>query len=330
MISIGNLSGSRGKTEFDVTGLAVAPGFINMMSWANGSLIESVEELLTVARKAGVRGEIYHLKTAGRENWPKMDQVITMVEKARSEGLHITADVYTYAASSTGLNSTMPPWVQDGGFEASIRRMKDPATRLRIAREMRESRSGWENMYLQVGSPDKILLVDSRSEKLKALTSKTLAEVAQMRGKSPEETAMDLIIEDGSRVMSIYFSQSAENSRRKIALPWVSFCSDSQSVAAEGVFLKSSVHPRAYGSFARLLGKFVREEKRITLEEAIRKLTALPAENLRLDRRGRLKEDHYADVVVFDPAKIQDHATFEKPHQYASGMIHVFVNGVRS
>ena len=223
----------------------------------------------------------------------------------------------------------MPPWVQDGGFEASLRRMKDPATRQRIAREMRESRSGWENMYLQAGSPDKILLVGFKSEKLKPLTGKTLAEIAKMRGKSPEETAMDLIVEDDSRIATVYFSQSEENLRRKIALPWVSFCSDSPSLAAEGVFLKSSVHPRAYGSFARLLAKFVREEKLLTLQEAVRKLAALPAENLRLDRRGRLLENYFADVVVFDPAKIQDHATYEKPHQYATGMIHVFVNGVQ-
>ena len=213
------------------------------------------------------------------------------VEKARSEGLQITADVYTYPAGSTGLNSTMPPWVQDGGFEASVRRMKDPATRKRIAREMRESRDGWENMYLQAGSPDKILLVGFKSEKLKPLTGKTLAEIAKMRGKSPEETAMDLIVEDDSRIATVYFSQSEENLRRKIALPWVSFCSDSPSLAPEGVFLKSSVHPRAYGSFARLLAKFVREEKLITLQEAIRKLAALPADNLKLDRRGRLRRE---------------------------------------
>ena len=290
-------------------------------------IVEAVEELLTIAREAGVRAEIYHFKAAGRENWPKFDQVIAMVEKARAEGLKITADVYMYPAGSTGLNASMPPWVQDGGFDASIRRMKDPATRRRIAREMRESREGWENMYLQAGSPDRILLVGFKSEKLKPLTGKTLAEVAKMRGASPEETAMDLIVEDNSQVGTIYFSQSEENLRKKIALPWVSFCSDSPSLAPEGVFLQSSVHPRAYGSFARLLGKFVREEKLITLEEAVRKLAALPAENLKIDRRGMLKEGFYADVVVFDPEKITDHATFEKPHQYATGVIHVFVNG---
>lgn len=303
--------------------------YISHLRSEGQQLVESVEELLAIARGAGIRAEIYHLKTAGRENWPKMDHVIAMVEKARAEGLQITADVYTYPAGSTGLNASMPPWVQDGGFEASLRRMKDPATRRRIAREMRESRSGWENMYLQAGSPERILLVGFKSARLKPLTGKTLAEVAKMRGKSPEETAMDLIIEDGSRISTVYFSQSEENLRKKIALPWVSFCSDSESLAPEGVFLKSSVHPRAYGSFARLLAKFVREEKLITLQEAIRKLAALPAENLRLERRGRLRETFFADIVVFDPAKIQDHATYEKPHQYATGMIHVFVNGVQ-
>ena len=303
--------------------------YISHLRSEGAQLIESLQELLTIARAAGIRAEIYHLKTAGRENWPKMDQVIARVEKARAEGLRITADVYTYPAGSTGLNSTMPPWVQDGGFEASIRRLKDPATRKRIAREMRESRDGWENMYLQAGSPDKILLVGFKSEKLKPLTGKTLAEVANMRGKSPEETAMDLIVEDDSRIATVYFSQSEENLRKKIALPWVSFCSDSPSLAPEGVFLKSSTHPRAYGSFARLLAKFVREEKLITLQETIRKLAALPADNLKLDRRGRLRENYFADVVVFDPEKIQDHATYENPHRYATGMIHVFVNGVQ-
>ena len=303
--------------------------YISHLRSEGEELIESVEELIAIARASGARAEIYHLKTAGKENWGKMDRLIAMVEKARAEGLEITADVYTYPAGSTGLNSTMPPWVQEGGFEASIRRMKDPATRRRIAREMRESRHGWENMYLQAGSPERILLVGFQSEKLKPLTGKTLAEVAKMRGKPPEETAMDLIIEDGSRVGTVYFSQSEDNLRKKIALPWVSFCSDSASLAPEGVFLKSSTHPRAYGSFARLLAKYVREERLIPLEEAVRKLAALPARNLRLDRRGMLKENYYADVVVFDPAKIQDHATYDKPHQYATGVRHVFVNGVQ-
>jgi N-acyl-D-amino-acid deacylase len=303
--------------------------YISHMRSEGAQIIDAVQELLTIARDAKIRAEIYHLKTAGRENWPKMEQVFAMVEKARAEGLHITADTYTYAAGATGLDSTMPPWVEDGGFEACLKRLKDPAIRARIAAEMRVSSSDWENMFLQPGSPDGILLVGFKSEKLKPLTGKTLAEIAKMRGKSPEETVMDLIVEDENPIGTIYFTQSEDHIRRKVALPWVSFCSDSPSLAPEGVFLKSSVHPRAYGSFARLLAKFVRDEKVITLQEAVRKLAALPAENLRLDRRGRLKENYFADVVVFDPAKIQDHATYEKPHQYATGMLHVFVNGTQ-
>ena len=303
--------------------------YASHMRSEGSQIVEAVEELLTIARQANIRAEIYHLKTAGRENWPKMEPVIAMVEKARSEGLHITADMYTYNAGATGLDSTMPPWVQDGGFEALLRRLKDPATRTRIIAEMRVSNSSWENMFLEPGSPDKILLVGFKSEKLKPLTGKNLAEIAKMRGKSPEETVMDLIIEDDSSIATIYFTQSEEHVRRKVTLPWVSFCSDAESLAPEGVFLKSSVHPRAYGSFAKLLAKYVRDEKLIPLEEAVRKLSALPAENLRVDHRGRLKENYFADVVVFDPAKIQDHATYEKPHQYATGMVHVFVNGVQ-
>jgi N-acyl-D-amino-acid deacylase len=217
--------------------------------------------------------------------------------------------------------------VQDGGFLESLKRLKDPSTRKRIAREMLEESDKWENMYLGAGSPDNVLLVGFRTEKLKPYTGKTLAEVARLRGKSPEETAMDLIVEDESRVETVYFTQSEENLRKNLALPWVSFCSDSPSLAREGVFLKSSVHPRAYGSFARLLGRYVREEKQLKLEDAIRKLAALPSQNLRIERRGILKKGYFADVVVFDPLKIEDHATFAQPHQYATGMIHVFVNG---
>jgi len=303
--------------------------YISHVRSEGAELVEAVEELLTIARSAGARAEIYHVKAAGKENWGKLDQVIEMVDQARAKGMEITADVYTYPAGATGLIASLPPWVQDGGFQAALRRMQDPATRRRIAQAMRESREGWENMYLQAGSPDRILLVGFKNDKLKPLTGKTLGEVARMRETSPEDTAMDLIVEDGSRISTIYFSQSEQNLRKKIALPWVSFCSDAPSLAAEGLFLKSSVHPRAYGSFARLLGKYVREENLIPLEEAIRKLTALPATNLRLDRRGMLKEGYFADVVVFDPEKIEDHATFAKPHQYATGVVHVFVNGVQ-
>ncbi len=303
--------------------------YISHLRSEGDELIEAAQEFLQIARESGARSEIYHLKAAGRSNWPKLDQVIQLVEAAQAEGLKITADVYTYPASSTGLLSSLPPWVQDGGFEAAVTRLKDPATRARIAREMLESTTGWENMYLQAGSPEKILLVGFKNPDLKPLTGKTLAEVAELRGKSPEETAMDLIVEDDSRIDTVYFSQSEENLRKKIALPWVGFCSDAASLAPEGVFLQSSTHPRAYGSFARVLGKFTRDEKILTLEDAVRKLAGLPAVTLKLDRRGFLREGYYADVVVFDPATIQDHATFEQPHQYATGMIHVFVNGVQ-
>ncbi len=292
-------------------------------------LIEAIDELITIAREAGVRAEIYHLKASGHANWPLFDRAVEIVEEARAEGLAITADVYTYPAGATGLNASMPPWVQEGGFDASLERLSDPATRQRIAREMLQPSDEWENMYLGVGTSENILLVGFKTEALKPLTGKTLAEVAAMRGTSPEETAMDLIVEDGSRIGTIYFSQSEDVLKRAIALPWVSFNSDAASLSPEGVFLKSNPHPRAYGSFARLLGKYVREENLISLEEAVRKLTGLPAANLKLDRRGLLDEGFYADVVVFDPATIQDHATFVEPHQYATGVKHVLVNGVR-
>ena len=292
-------------------------------------LTEAVDELLVIAEQAKIRAEIYHLKASGRSNWAKLAQVVKRVEQARAQGLQITADVYNYPASSTGLTSTIPPWVQEGGFDAALKRLKDPATRKRIARDMLEGSDQWENMYHGAGSPQNILLVGFRSDSLKPLTGKTLAAVSEMRGTSPEETVMDLILEDRSRIGTVYFTQSEDNLRKKIALPWVSFCSDSGSLAAEGVFLESSVHPRAYGSFARLLGRYVREEGIISLEEAIRKLTALPASNLRIQKRGMLRRGYFADLVVFDPARIQDHATFEKPHQYSTGVVHVFVNGVQ-
>ena len=284
-------------------------------------LLRAVDELLTIAREARIRAEIYHLKASGKSNWPLFDEAIAKVERARSEGLEITADIYTYPASSTGLNASMPAWVQEGGFEASLERLKDPQLRKRIALEMVEDK--W------ISGPENILLVGFKNDALKQLTGKTLAEVASMRETPPEQTAMDLIIEDGSRIGAVYFSQSEENVRKAVALPWVSFCSDSASLAPEGVFLESSVHPRAYGSFSRLLAKYVREESIIPLEEAIRRLTSLPATNLRLERRGRLEEGYFADVVVFDPDTIQDHATFEEPHQYSTGVAHVFVNGVQ-
>jgi N-acyl-D-amino-acid deacylase len=303
--------------------------YISHMRDEGANMLEAIDELLTIARQANIRAEIYHFKASGQPNWHLFDQAVAKVERARAEGLQITADVYTYPAGSTGLNAAIPPWVQEGGFEASVERMKDPAIRERLAREMLEDSDDWENMYLGAGSPENILLVGFKTEALKPLTGKTLGEVAKLRGTDPRITAMDLIIEDDSRVGTVYFSQSEEVVSKAVALPWVSFNSDAASLAPEGVFLLSSPHPRAYGSFARVLGKYVRDEKVLSLEEAIRKLAALPAANLKIDRRGQLKDGFYADVVVFDPATIRDHATFVNPHQYATGMLHVFVNGTQ-
>jgi N-acyl-D-amino-acid deacylase len=291
-------------------------------------LLESIDELIDVARRAGVAAEIYHLKASGRDNWGLMDGAIARIEAARAAGLQLTADMYTYPASSTGLDATMPPWVQEGGHRAWVERLKDPAVRERLVVEMVTPSDAWESTYQAAGSPENILLVGFKSEALKPLTGQTLAAVAAQRGQSPEETAMDLVIEDDSDVGCVFFTMSEDNVRKQIALPWVSFGSDGASLAAEGAFLKSSTHPRAYGNFARLLGKYVREEGVIPLEEAIRRLTSLPAANLKLDRRGRLQPGYYADVAIFDPTRIRDRATFQDPHRYAEGMVHVLVNGV--
>jgi N-acyl-D-amino-acid deacylase len=303
--------------------------YISHMRSEGNRLLEAVDELITIAREAGIPAEIYHLKAAGESNWGKMDSVIARVEAARAQGLRITADMYTYPAGATGLDAAMPPWVQEGGLEEWIGRLKDPATRRRVAREMRTPTDEWENLFLAAGDPDRVVLVGFRQDSLKPLTGKTLTEVAAMRGTSPEETAMDLVVADHSRVGTVYFLMSEDNIRKQLTLPWLSFGSDAGSPATEGVFLKSNPHPRAYGNFARLLGKYVREEKVIPLEEAIRKLTTLPATTLGLRRRGALKPGYFADVVVFDPAEIADHATFDQPHQYATGVRHVFVNGVQ-
>ncbi len=301
--------------------------YISHMRDEGANMLDAVEELLTIAREAKIRAEIYHFKSSGQSNWPLFDEAVAMVERARADGLQITADVYTYPAGATGLNASIPPWVQEGGFDASLERMKDPALRERIAREMLEESVDWENLYLGAGSPDNILLIGFKTDELKPLTGKTLAEIAKLRGTEPRVTAMDLIIEDGSRVGTVYFTQSEDVVRKATALPWVSFNSDEASVAPEGIFLESNPHPRAYGSFARVLGKYVRDEQLIPMEEAIRKLATLPSLNLKIDRRGQLKAGFFADVVVFDPKVIQDHATFVEPHQYATGMLHVFVNG---
>jgi N-acyl-D-amino-acid deacylase len=303
--------------------------YISHMRSEGNRLVEAVDELIRISREAGLPAEIYHLKAAGQSNWPKMDRVIEMVEAARKGGQRITADMYTYTAGGTGLDAAMPPWAEDGGEEALFKRLRDPAQRAKIAKAVRTPSDAWENLYLATGSPDRILLVEFKSDALKPLTGKTLAEVARMRGKSPEETIMDLVLEDRSRIGTIYFMMSDENLKKEIQLPWVSFASDAGSIAAEGVFLKSSAHPRAYGSFARVLGKYVRDEKVLSMPDAIRKLAAQPSANLGLARRGLLKPGMYADVVVFDPATIADRATFEKPHQYAVGVRQVFVNGVQ-
>jgi N-acyl-D-amino-acid deacylase len=292
-------------------------------------LLEALDELIDVAQKTGVAAEIYHLKLSGRPNWPKLDQMITKIEAKRAEGLAITADMYTYPASSTGLGAAMPPWVQEAGHKAWMTRLKDPAIRERVKREMTTPGGDWDNTFLAAGSAENILLVSFKSETLRPFTGKTLAEVAALRGKSPEETAMDLVIEDDSDVGCVYFTISEENIRQQIALPWMSFGSDGASLAPEGVFLKSSTHPRSYGNFARLLGKYVRDEGLLPLAEAVRRLTWLPAQNLKLRRRGMLAAGYYADVVVFDPDEIQDRATFHDPHQLATGVVHVFVNGAQ-
>jgi N-acyl-D-amino-acid deacylase len=291
-------------------------------------LIEAVQETIRISREAGLPAEIYHLKASGQANWPKMDQVIKMIEDARRQGVKISADMYTYPAGGTGLEASMPPWVFDGGREAAYKRLQDPEIRKKIAAAVRTPTDEWENLYLLAGSPDRILLASFRTEKLKPLTGKTLAEVARMRGEDPVETIMNLVLEDRSRIGTIYFLMSEDNIRKQIRQPWVSFGSDAASIAPEGNFLKSAAHPRAYGNFARLLGKYVRDEQVISLAEAVRRLSGLPATNLGLDHRGFLKPGMFADVVIFDPQTIADRATFENPHQLAIGVKHVFVNGV--
>jgi N-acyl-D-amino-acid deacylase len=299
----------------------------HLRSEGNG-LIPALEEFFRIAREARVRAEIYHFKAAGQTNWAKLDDAIARIEAARAAGLPVTADMYTYTAAGTGLNATMPTWVQEGGFIAWARRLQDPAVRARLKREMNQPSAAWENFFLGVGTPDRILLTGFRNERLKPLTGQTLAQVAASRGTAPEDTIMDLIVEDRSRVEAVYFLMSEENLRKEVSLPWMSFCSDEAALMPDGVFLRANPHPRAYGNFARLLGRYVREAKLVPLEAAVRRLSALPAQTLKLDRRGMLQAGFYADVVVFDPDGVQDRATFEKPHQYSVGVRHVLVNGV--
>lgn len=303
--------------------------YITHMRSEGNKFLEAVDEVIRISKEAGLPAEIYHLKAGGQANWPKMDLAIAKIDSARRAGLKITADMYTYIAGATGLDASMPPWVQEGGYAEWAKRLKDPAIRKRVKAEMKTDAQDWENLYYGAGSADRLLLVGFKADSLKKYTGQTLAEVAQVRGTDPEDTAMDLVIQDGSRVGTVYFLMSEDNLRKQIPLPWLSFGSDAEAPATEGDFLKSSTHPRAYGNFARLLGKYVRDDQIITLQEAVRKLTSLPAENLKLQKRGLLQPGYYADLVVFDPATIQDHATFEQPHQYATGMTHVFINGVQ-
>jgi len=316
----------------ELVALAKAAGefggaYISHIRSEGNRLEDGVREHITIAREAGVPAEIYHLKASGKPNWHKLESVFEMVEAARAEGLRITADMYTYPASATGLNASMPLWVQEGGHDAWVARLKDPAIRTRVVEEMTNPEADWENRFLQAG-PDNIMLLGFKTDALKPLTGKTLKEVADMRGKTPAETAIDLVVEDDTRVTVAYFMMSEENVRKKVAQPWVSFGSDEAASATEGVFLKSNNHPRAFGTFARVLGKYSRDEKVMPLEEAIRRLTSFPAENIGIRERGRLAEGYFADVVVFDPETITDHATFPRPHQYATGVQHVFINGV--
>ena len=303
--------------------------YISHMRSEGNKLYEAVEELVTIAQKAKVHGEIYHLKAAGKDNWYKMDSVIRRIERARKEGVDIAANMYTYLAGGTGLTASMPPALQDGGFGKLRERLQDPVIRKQTIKDMKTSSGTWENLYYAAGSPEKVLLVGFTKDSLKKFTGKTLAAIAAIRGKSPEETAMDLIVQDSSRISTIFFLMNEDNVKKQIALPWISFGSDEGSYTNEGVFLKSNAHPRAYGNFARVLGKYSRDEKVIPLENAIYKLTKLSAEKLHIKKRGTLAIGNYADVLVFDPAAIADHATFDQPHQYATGMIDVFVNGTQ-
>ena len=303
--------------------------YIAHMRSEGDRLIEAVQETVAIARASGAPAEIYHLKLAGKANWGKYDELIKTIEAARAGGTRITADMYTYTAGATGLDAAMPPWVQDGGLEAWIARLRDPATRAKVIAEMRNPNPTWENLYARAGAGG-ILLLAFKNPALRGLIGQTLADVATARGVSPEDAAIDLVIENGARVEVAYFLMSEDNLRRQVALPWVSFGSDEAAPAPEGVFLHANNHPRAYGNFARLLAKYVRDEKVITVQEAVRKLAALPATNLSLRDRGELKAGYFADVVIFDPATIQDHATYEKPHQLSTGVEDVWVNGVRA
>ncbi|MCH8083335.1 MAG: D-aminoacylase [Myxococcales bacterium] len=301
--------------------------YISHIRSEGNTLLEAIDELIEIVRRAGIGAEIYHLKASGEQNWSKLADVFERIEQARAEGLDVTADMYTYTAGATQLDAAMPPWVQEGGLDAWIERLKDPAIRERLQREMTTPTDEWENLYLDADGAENVILIGFKNPQLKHLTGKTVAEVAELRGTTPEIAMMDLVIEDHSGVAAVYFLMSEANIRMKIAQPWMSFGSDEASLLPEGVFLEFNPHPRAYGNFARLLGKYVRDEGIISLEEAIRRLTSLPAKNLKIRERGLLKDGYFADIVVFDPAAIQDHATYDEPHKLSTGVAHVFVNG---
>ncbi|CAG4988825.1 D-aminoacylase [Dyadobacter sp. CECT 9275] len=302
--------------------------YISHMRSEGNKLDQAVEELLTIAREANIPAEIYHLKAAGKDNWHKMDRVIRRIGKARAQGLHISADMYTYLAGATGLTAAFPPTLQDGGFGKLWQRLQDPAIRSEMKKAMNSNPAEWENLYYAAGSPEKVLLLGFAKDSLKKYIGKTLAEVARIRGKSPEETAMDLIVQDSTRVGVAFFMMNEDNVKKQLALPWVSFGSDAASYSPEGVFLKSQPHPRAYGNFIRVLGHYSRDENLFPLETAIYKLAKLPATNLKLRKRGEIKVGHYADIVIFDPAQVRDHATYDKPQQFATGVSDVYINGV--
>jgi len=304
-------------------------GYISHMRSEGDRFLEALDELLLIAKQANVHAQVYHLKAAGQQNWPKMQQAIDKIAAARKSGLKITADMYAYTAGATGLDAAMPTWVQEGGIDDWVARLKQPEIRARVIKEMRDPNADFESLLQAAGSADRVLLIGFKTEKLKPLTGKTLAEVARMRGVSPEDAAIDLVIEDHTRVGTAYFLMSEENVKLGLAQPWVNIGSDAEASAPEGPFLLSNPHPRTYGTFARFLGHYVRDEKVTTLQDAIRRLTSLPAETFKLKNRGCLKRECFADIVVFDPATIKDHAIFDKPHQYATGVQHVFVNGVQ-
>jgi N-acyl-D-amino-acid deacylase len=304
-------------------------GYTSHIRSEGDRLLEAIDELIKIVRASKVHGEIQHLKAAGEHNWPKMREAIAKIDAARAAGLPITANMYTYTAGATGLDAAMPPWVQEGGIDDWVARLKKPDIRKRVLKEMRTPSKDWENLYLATGSPDRVVLIGFKTDALKPYTGKTLAEVARLRHTTPEDTAIDLVIEDHTRVSTAYYLMSEENVKLGLSQPWVSIDSDEGAPAPEGVFLKSAPHPRAYGSFARFLGKYVRDEKVASLADAIRRLTRLPAENWKLRERGCLEVKCHADIVIFDPQKIADHATFASPHAFATGVLDVFVNGVQ-